>query len=74
MERFLSAIRNRGKYVKYIRDQALHHQKAGFKAEFCEFLLRHEMDFDERYVWDEDMRETGRNPVGVRGASPLNPG
>ncbi len=41
-----------GKVVKYIREQALHHQKADFKAEFREFLKRQAMDYDERFVWD----------------------
>jgi len=41
-----------GKVVQYIPDQALHHQQADFKAEFREFLKHHEMDYDERYVWD----------------------
>ena len=38
--------------VQYIREQELHHQKTDFKAEFREFLKRHEIDYDERYVWD----------------------
>lgn len=37
---------------KYIQDQESHHQAKDFKTEFREFLMRHEVDYDERYVWD----------------------
>jgi len=35
-----------------IEDQDRHHQKKDFKTEFREFLERHEIEYDERYVWD----------------------
>jgi putative transposase len=38
--------------AEYIRDQEKHHQKMDFKSEFRTLLLRHETEFDERYVWD----------------------
>ena len=37
---------------KYIEDQAEHHKKRDFKAEFREFCERYNMAIDERYVWD----------------------
>jgi len=37
---------------KYIRKQREHHKKSTFQDEFRAFLKRHEMGFDERYVWD----------------------
>jgi REP element-mobilizing transposase RayT len=35
----------------YIESQAEHHCKKTFQEEFLEFLKRHGMDYDERYVW-----------------------
>jgi REP element-mobilizing transposase RayT len=36
----------------YIRGQREHHQHATFQDEFRAFLRRHEVEYDERYVWD----------------------
>ena len=36
----------------YIRRQREHHQRMSFQDEFRAFLRRHEIEFDERYVWD----------------------
>ena len=41
-----------GKVIKYIQEQEQHHRKKDFKTEFREFLKRHEIEYDERYVWD----------------------
>jgi REP element-mobilizing transposase RayT len=37
---------------KYIAGQAEHHTKEDFKAELLRFLRAHEIEFDERYVFD----------------------
>jgi putative transposase len=37
---------------RYISDQQEHHRKHSFKDEFRGFLNKHEMEYDERYVWD----------------------
>jgi putative transposase len=37
---------------EYIANQAEHHRKMSFKEEFRMFLEKHEIAFDERYVWD----------------------
>lgn len=37
---------------KYIAGQAEHHRQVSFKDEFVEFLHRHEIAHDERYLWD----------------------
>ena len=37
---------------RYIRDQEKHHRKKTFQDEFREFLLKYQVDYDERYVWD----------------------
>jgi len=38
--------------IHYIQQQEVHHRKKDFKTEFREFLKRHEIEYDERYVWD----------------------
>ena len=38
--------------VKYIAGQEEHHRRKSFQKEYREFLKRHEVEFDERYVWD----------------------
>jgi REP element-mobilizing transposase RayT len=37
---------------KYIANQEEHHRKVGFKEEFIALLKRHDLEFDERYLWD----------------------
>lgn len=36
----------------YIANQQTHHQRQSFQDEFRELLTRHEIEFDERFVWD----------------------
>ena len=41
------------KQVKqYILNQEQHHRKTSFQDEFRIFLKKHEIEYDERYVWD----------------------
>ncbi len=37
--------------VNYIRDQRNHHAKLSFQDEFRAMLQKHDLEFDERYVW-----------------------
>ena len=37
---------------RYIDNQEKHHRKISFKDEFRELRRRHNIKFDERYVWD----------------------
>ena len=37
---------------KYIENQAEHHRTRTFQEEFRELLKRHNLAFDEQYVWD----------------------
>ena len=37
---------------EYIAGQEEHHRKDSFQDEFRQLLRRHEIEFDERYVWD----------------------
>lgn len=38
--------------IQYIRDQESHHRGQSFQGELRALLERHEISFDERYVWD----------------------
>ena len=37
--------------VAYIQRQLEHHRKQTFQEELIEFLRRHEIEYDERYIW-----------------------
>jgi hypothetical protein len=37
--------------IAYIKDQREHHRKKSFKEEYVSFLKKHEVEYDERYVW-----------------------
>lgn len=43
---------NRHDVDQYIRDQWEHHKKLSFQDEFRALCKRHEIEIDERYVWD----------------------
>lgn len=43
---------NRDVVDQYIRGQAKHHEVLSFKDEFRALCKRHEIEMDERYVWD----------------------
>jgi REP element-mobilizing transposase RayT len=38
--------------VRYIENQAEHHQKKDFKSEFTSFLDKHFIEYDARFVFD----------------------
>jgi putative transposase len=42
----LDTIRN------YLSTQQEHHRKKTFQQEYLEFLQRHDMEYDLRYIWD----------------------
>ncbi len=37
---------------QYIANQAEHHRTKSFQEEYVEFLRRHGLEFDERYLWE----------------------
>jgi REP-associated tyrosine transposase len=37
---------------RYIQNQRDHHYKMSFQEEYLEFLKKHGVDYDERYLWD----------------------
>jgi putative transposase len=38
--------------MDYIRNQREHHRVKTFQQEFLAFLVRHELKYDEKYLWD----------------------
>jgi len=36
---------------RYIESQAEHHRKTTFQEEFLAFLKKHNLEYDERYIW-----------------------
>jgi putative transposase len=37
--------------VRYIQNQREHHRKKTFQEEYLEFLQKHGIEYDERYLW-----------------------
>jgi putative transposase len=37
--------------IEYIRNQRSHHRKRTFQEEYLELLTKHNVDYDERYLW-----------------------
>ena len=37
--------------IQYIQCQREHHQKKTFQEEFLDFLQKHGISYDERYIW-----------------------
>lgn len=42
---------NAAAVIKYIADQERHHGHGTFENEFITFLKRHQIDYDEQYIW-----------------------
>lgn len=38
--------------TRYIQNQETHHRRRTYQEELREFLRKHEVEFDERYLWD----------------------
>ncbi len=49
---FSVSFSNLDSVKKYIANQVIHHWKIGFKEEFIALLKRHDISFDERYLWE----------------------
>ena len=41
------------KVIKYIEEQEIHHQGKSFREEYLSFLKKAEIEFDEKYVFQE---------------------
>jgi putative transposase len=49
---FSVSASNSGRVKRYIENQDAHHRVKTFQDELRAFLRRHQLEFDERYVWD----------------------
>lgn len=49
---FSLGISDKKRTIAYIDKQPIHHQRQDFKTEFLSFLEKHEIEYDERYVFD----------------------
>jgi len=38
--------------IAYIENQEEHHRHKSFQEEYLAFLKKHEIDYDEKYLWD----------------------
>jgi REP element-mobilizing transposase RayT len=43
---------NLAEVMTYIQDQREHHRAKTFQEEYLAFLVRHGVEYDERYLWD----------------------
>lgn len=49
---FSVSLSNRERVIAYINNQPEHHKKQDFKAELISFLKVHEIEYDERYIFE----------------------
>ena len=49
---FSVGLSNKENVMNYIKHQKEHHRKKTFQEEFLEFLKAHNIEYDERYIWD----------------------
>ena len=49
---FSVSYSNIGRVERYIANQEAHHRKQTFQDEYREFMRKHGIELDERYVWD----------------------
>lgn len=43
---------NLDEVISYVANQETHHQKVTFQDEYRAFLTKHNVQYDERYLWD----------------------
>lgn len=39
--------------IRYVRNQEEHHKKSTFRDEYLSYLKRYEINFDEKYIFEE---------------------
>ena len=49
---FSVSVSQLDKIVAYIKTQEKHHRKMTFQEEFVAFLKKHQVDYDDRFLWD----------------------
>ena len=48
---FSISVSQRDNTIEYIKNQKEHHQKKTFQEEFLSILKKHNVEYDERYIW-----------------------
>jgi len=48
---FSIGISQKDDTIEYINNQKEHHRKSTFQEEFLSFLHKHDIEYDERYIW-----------------------
>ena len=48
---FSVSASNKKLVCNYIANQKKHHEKFNFKNEFKKLLIKHDIDFDEKFLW-----------------------
>jgi len=49
---FTAGLSQLDKIVAYIRNQEVHPRKISFQEEFVALLKKHQIEYDERYLWE----------------------
>jgi len=49
---FAVSYLNIGAVQKYLANQAVHHRRQTFQEEFVALLRKHDIEYDERYLWE----------------------
>jgi putative transposase len=49
---FSVSVSQLDKIIKYIENQESHHRKLTFQEEFIALLRKHNIEYDERYLWE----------------------
>ena len=49
---FSVSVSQLDKITQYIENQENHHRRLTFQEEFIALLKKHNIDYDERYLWD----------------------
>ena len=49
---FSISVSHKPATVAYIQSQMKHHHRKTYKEEYIEFLEKHQVEYDKRYVWD----------------------
>ena len=49
---FSAYAANMDRLIEYINSQYEHHHKNDFQNEYRKLLIKHKMEFNEKYVWD----------------------
>ena len=49
---FSVSVSQLDKIIQYIQNQPEHHDKLSFQEEFLALLKRHNLEYDERYLWE----------------------